>query len=93
MSGSGHNSGLRILEMLACVLLVRAIMGSLVPTQPDQVCETVATRWSETFVLPEGLVAGERVRTVRAEEGYWIVEDLERPGRSWRLPAFLLQLV
>lgn len=68
-------------------------MGSLVPTQPDQVCETIATRWSETFVLPEGLAPGERVRTVRSEDGYWIVEDLDDSGRSWRLPAFLLQLV
>ena len=68
-------------------------MGSLVPTQPDQVCETVATRWSETFELPEGLSPGERVRTVRSEEGYWIVEDLHQTGQSWRLPAFLLQVV
>ena len=68
-------------------------MGSLVPTQPDQVCETIAIRWSETFALPEGLAPGERVRTVRAEDGYWIVEDLHHPGRSWRLPDFLLQLV
>ena len=78
---------------LACVLQDILKMETLRPILPDQVCEALSTRWAQTFTLPDGLSPGEKVRTIRSEEGFWIVEGLNHPGRFWRVPAFLLEVV
>ena len=74
-------------------MLLRGFVGETHPTQPDQLCEALSQRWSQSFELPEGLAPGDVVRTVRAEEGFWIVEGLKHPGRFWRIPGFLLEVI
>lgn len=81
------------MSQLARVMLVCRVVGDIHPTHPDQLCETRGQRWSQSFELPEGLAAGDVVRTVRSEEGFWIVEGLKHPGRFWRLPGFLLEVI
>jgi hypothetical protein len=71
----------------------KGFVGEEHPTQPDQLCATRCQRWSQVFELPEGLATGDLVRTVRAEEGFWIVEGLTHPGQFWRLPGFLLEVI
>jgi len=78
---------------MARVMLVGFVVGYGHPTQPDQLCETQSQRWSQSFELPEGLAAGDVVRTVRSDEGFWIVEGLKHPGQFWRLPGFLLEVI
>ncbi|MFM7102083.1 MAG: hypothetical protein ACKO3N_13030 [Verrucomicrobiota bacterium] len=68
--------------------------GSLMPHsgRPGQVCLT-REMTPPVYRLPDGLAPGVRVRSIEHDHGFWLVEEVDRPGTTWQVYVILLEVV
>ena len=60
------------------------------PFYPRQICVTRQID-PPVYRLPDGLPPGTRVRVLTFDHGFWTVEELDPPGRTWRVFVILLE--